>query len=131
MKACLVILGLMLTALPARAEMPSEQALKAVADAWVAKRPAPALGVTMTIAEAAKVQEQFLALVAKDLGPVVGYKAAATSPAVQQRLGYNQPLRGTLFAAMLVPGPARLPARYGCRPFIEADLVAVVGAPRS
>lgn len=125
----LVILSVLLTALPTWAEMPPEQAVKAVADAWIAKQPAHGFGAPMTMAEAAQVGEQFRGLVAKDLGPVVGYKAALTNPAVQQRFGYNQPLRGTLFAGMLVSGPARMPARYGCRPVLEADMVAVVGDP--
>jgi 2-keto-4-pentenoate hydratase len=58
---------------------------------------------------------------------VVGYKAALTNPAVQQRFGYDRPLRGTLFAKMILPGGAKVPAADGARPVFEADLVAVVG----
>jgi 2-keto-4-pentenoate hydratase len=57
----------------------------------------------------------------------VGYKAALTNPAVQKRFGYDQPLRGTLYAKMILPAGAKVPAAYGARPVYEADLVAVVG----
>jgi 2-keto-4-pentenoate hydratase len=122
-----VLLMLVLTPMLAQAEMPSDSAIGAVADAWLAKRLAPGLGAQMTMAEAVKVQAAYAALVGKDLGDVVGYKAALTNPAVQQRFGYDRPLRGTLFAKMILPGGAKVPAAYGARPVFEADLVAVVG----
>lgn len=111
----------------AQAEMPSEASIKAVADAWLAKKPAPGLGAVMTIAEAAKVQERYTALIAKDLGRVVGYKAGLTNPAVQKRFNYDKPLRGTLYEKMILQAGARIPAAYGVRPVFEADMVAVVG----
>jgi 2-keto-4-pentenoate hydratase len=46
---------------------------------------------------------------------------------VQKRFGYDKPIRGTLFAKMILPGPARVPAAFGSRPVYEADMVAVVG----
>ncbi len=112
--------------LTAGAEMPSDAQIKAVADAWRAKTPAPGLG-TLTMAEAARVQERFNALIAPDVGGIVGYKAGLTNPAVQKRFNHDQPIRGTLYEKMIVVGPARVPARYGARPVFEADLIAVVG----
>ena len=58
---------------------------------------------------------------------MVGYKAALTNPAVQKRFGHDRPLRGTLYAKMILPAGAKVPATYGSRPVYEADLVAVVG----
>jgi 2-keto-4-pentenoate hydratase len=58
---------------------------------------------------------------------MVGYKAGLTNPAVQKRFNYDKPIRGTLFAKMILPGPARVPAAFGSRPVYEADMVAVVG----
>ena len=127
MRRAILMTVLLLVPVVARAEMPPEAAIKAVAEAWLAKQPAPGFGVTMTMGEAAKVQEQYTALVAKDLGPVVGYKAALTNPAVQQRFGYDKPLRGSLYAKMILPGGAKVPVAYGSRPVYEADMVAVVG----
>jgi 2-keto-4-pentenoate hydratase len=108
----------------AAAEMPSEGSVRTVAEAWLAKKPAPGFGVTMTMGEAAKVQAQLITLVAADLGDVVGYKAALTNPAVQKRFGYDRPLRGTLYAKMILPGGAKVPTAYGARPVYEADLSA-------
>jgi len=127
MRRLMLFAVLLLTPALAQAEMPSEGAVKVVADAWLAKKPAPSFGAQMTMAEAVKVQAAYAAIIATDLGDVVGYKAALTNPAVQQRFGYDRPLRGTLFAKMILPGGAKVPAGYGARPVYEADLVAVVG----
>jgi 2-keto-4-pentenoate hydratase len=127
MRRVILVTVLLLVPVLAQAEMPPETAIRAVAEAWLAKQPAPGFGVTMTMVEAAKVQEQFVALVAKDLGPVVGYKAALTNPAVQQRFAYDKPLRGSLYAKMILPGGAKVPVTYGSRPVYEADMIAVVG----
>jgi 2-keto-4-pentenoate hydratase len=118
---------LLLTPVLCYAEMPSEGNVKALAEAWLHKTPAPGFGAAMTMAEAAKVQEQYNALVARDFGEVVGYKAALTNPAVQKRFGYDRPVRGTLYARMILSSGAKVPAAYGARSVYEADLVAVVG----
>lgn len=82
MRSPLVLLWVLLMAVPAWGDMPSEARVKAVAEAWLAKRPAPGFGAAMTMAEAAKVQEQYNRLTAADLGEPVGYKAGLTNPAV-------------------------------------------------
>ena len=109
------------------AEMPRDEIINAVAESWLARKPAPDFGVTMSMSEAAVVQTRYTALIAKDLGNVVGYKAGLTNPAVQKRFNYDKPIRGTLFAKMILTGPARVPAVFGSRPVYEADMVAVVG----
>jgi len=121
---CVVVL---LLPVVAQAEMPSEGNINAVAEAWLAKKPAPGFGAAMTIAEAAAVQERYNALIARDLGAVVGYKAGLTNPAVQKRFNYDKPIRGTLYEKMILPNASRVPAAYGARPVYEADMMAVVG----
>jgi 2-keto-4-pentenoate hydratase len=81
---CLV---LVLMPLVSFADMPSDANIRTVAEAWLAKKPAPGFGAGMSMAEAATVQERYNALIAKDLGGVVGYKAGLTNPAVQKRFG--------------------------------------------
>ena len=124
-----LIMGAVLVLVPvlAQAEMPSKAAIKGVADAYLIKKPAPGFGVSMTMAEAAVVQGRYNALLARELGGVVGYKAGLTNPAVQKRFNYDKPIRGTLFAKMILSSPARVPATYGARPVYEADMIAVVG----
>jgi 2-keto-4-pentenoate hydratase len=122
-----LFMAIVLLSVCAWAEMPSGDSIKAVADAWLAKRPAPGFAATMTMEDAAKVQAQYTALVAADLGEAVGYKAALTNPAVQKRFGYDRPLRGTLYAKMILPSGAKVPAAYGARPVYEADLIAAMG----
>jgi 2-keto-4-pentenoate hydratase len=121
---CVIVL---LAPMAAQAETPSDANIKAVADAWLAKKPAPSFGAAMSMAEAAKVQERFNALIARGLGGIVGYKAGLTNPAAQKRFGHDKPIRGTLYEKMIVSGPARVPAAFGTRSIFEGDMVAVVG----
>jgi 2-keto-4-pentenoate hydratase len=122
-----LVVVFLLTPVLAFAEMPSEENIKAVAESWLTKKPAQGFGVTMRTSEAAVVQIRYTALIAKDLGDVVGFKAGLTNPAVQKRFNYDKPIRGTLFAKMILSGPARVPTAFGSRPIYEADMVAVVG----
>jgi len=122
-----LVVVFLLAPMLAVAEMPPDENIKAVAESWLAKKPAKGFGVTMTMSEAAVVQTRYTALIGKDLGEVVGYKAGLTNPAVQKRFNYDKPVRGTLFAKMILTGPARVPAVFGSRPVYEADMVAVVG----
>jgi 2-keto-4-pentenoate hydratase len=127
MRRLMLCVAFLLVPVLASAEMPSADNIKAVAEAWLAKKPAPDFGVALTMAEAAKVQEQYSALTARDLGAVVGYKAGLTNPAVQKRFNYDRPVRGTLYERMILRALAKVPAAYGARAVYEADMVAVVG----
>jgi 2-keto-4-pentenoate hydratase len=73
-------------------------------------------------------RRKFVAGLTASQGPVIGYKAGITTPAMQQRFGVNQPIRGTLLAKMMLKDGAELPARFGARPFAEPDLVVEVGS---
>jgi 2-keto-4-pentenoate hydratase len=63
---------------------------------------------------AAEVKRRYTALIAKDLGYAVGFKAGLTNPAVQRRFNYDKPIRGRLFAGMILSGPAHVPAPPCC-----------------
>jgi 2-keto-4-pentenoate hydratase len=127
MRRMTLVVVFLLTPVLGFPEMPPEESIKAFAESWLAKKPAKGFGVTMSMSEAALVQTRCIALIAKDLGDGVGYKAGLTNPAVQKRFHHDKPIRGTLFAKMILPGPARVPAAFGSRPVYEADMVAVVG----
>lgn len=63
---------------------------------------------------------------AQQYGAPVGYKAGLTNPAVQKRFNYDKPVRGTLYAPMLLADGAIVDARFGARPLFEADLLVRV-----
>jgi 2-keto-4-pentenoate hydratase len=71
---------------------------------------------------------KFVAALVPTHGPVAGYKAGLTNPAVQQRFGITTPVRGTLLQKMMLADGATVPARFGARPFVEPDLVVEVGS---
>ncbi len=102
-----------------------------VADAarrYLAREPmtAPAAGMTMDGATCG--QAKLMAALAPALGPPVGYKAGLTNTAVQKRFGIDQPLLGVLLEKMVLREGAAIPAQFGVRPFMEADLIVEVGS---
>ncbi len=94
MRRMSLVVVFLLAPVLAVAEMPPDENIKAIAESWLAKKPAKGFGVTMSMSEAAVVQTRYTALISKDLGDVVGYKAGLTNPAVQKRFGYDKPIRG-------------------------------------
>jgi 2-keto-4-pentenoate hydratase len=95
---------------------------------YLALSPIPNPPETLTLAGAACGVRKFVAALEPTHGPVVGYKAGLTNPAVQQRFGLSAPLRGTLLRQMLLADGVEVPARFGARPFLEPDLVVEVGS---
>jgi 2-keto-4-pentenoate hydratase len=57
---------------------------------------------------------------------IVGYKAGLTNRALQERFGVASPVRGVLLEKMLLADGADVPADFGARPLVEADLLVVV-----
>jgi len=95
---------------------------------FTALQPIPNPPPTLTSEAAACGVRKFVAALSATQGPVVGYKAGLTNPAVQQRFGLTAPLRGTLLRGMLLKDGAEVPAAFGARPFLEPDLVVEVGS---
>ncbi len=110
----------------AHAACPSPDTMAGIARHWQAKTLANGLDKDMSLADAQCGQKLYLQELAKTQGAVVGYKAGLTNPAVQKRFGTEAPIRGTLFANMLVASGTELPAAYGSRPVFEADLIVEV-----
>lgn len=86
-------------------------------------------GNDLTLADAQCAKARLIQALPRVQGAVVGYKAAFTNPALQQRFGVTSPAWGAMFAKMMVEDGATLPARFGARPLYEADFVAVVKDP--
>lgn len=108
---------------------PTDLEAAAVAAAIVARQPVPLPAGEMSMADGLCGQGKVVRFLGQAFGPVVGYKAGLTNPAVQKRFKHDAPLRGTLFASMLVQDGAELPAAFGARPVMEADLLVEVADP--
>jgi 2-keto-4-pentenoate hydratase len=64
------------------------------------------------------------------LGDLVGYKAAFTNPALQERFGVSGPKWGYMYDRNMIDIIAILPADFGARPLYEADFIVEVKDPR-
>jgi len=60
------------------------------------------------------------------LGSPIGYKAAFTNPAMQQRFGVDGPRWGFMYDRNMVDIQAVLPHDFGARPLYEADFIVEV-----
>ena len=116
---------LLLGAAPARA-CPDDRLADMLVQAWRQAQPVRGLG-ELGMADAICLRDRLVQALQPALGKVVGYKAGLTNRAVQQRFGHDAPVRGVLLEKMLQPHAREaLPAAYGARPVIEADLLVEV-----
>jgi len=87
-------------------------------------------GQTITsIADGACHQDQLLKVLASHLGPVAGYKAAATSAGAQKQLGLDGPVLGVLFTDMMRQSGSTVALTDGARLIFELDLLVRVADP--
>ena len=100
---------------------------QAIAEKWRRAEPVRGLSADLAMQEAVCIRDQLIGRLQPSLGRITGYKAGLTSKAVQQRFGYDQPVRGVLLAGMLRP-ETRYPvsAAFGARPVAEADLLVEI-----
>lgn len=80
----------------------------------------------LTKETASDIQKQVVYALSEDWGGIAGYKAAITNPAVQQKMGIEQPLLGIFLNKMLLKGPAIIKTSSTTHPFAEADLLVRV-----
>lgn len=76
--------------------------------------------------DALSCQKAFVEKLGAELGPKVGYKVGLTNADVQRQFGVQAPARGILLASMLVPDGSTVPAAFGARPVVEADLIVSI-----
>lgn len=88
---------------------------------------AQAAETILTLPDGACHQDLFIKELGDSLGPVVGYKAAATSAGAQKQLGLDGPVLGVLFRDMLREDGASVRVDEGARLIFELDLLARVG----
>ena len=84
----------------------------------------------VSLPEAYRLQQRYVARLQQQLGPVVGYKVAMSSEAAQVHFRLHEPLYGHLLEPMLLNSPAVVPLAFGSRGLIEADLLVRVGDQR-
>lgn len=112
-------------AMPALAECPDDEAMQALAGSVLAATPAPPPPVA-SAEDALCAQGKLVEILAKEWGAPAGYKAGLTSEPAQKAFGASAPVRGVLYADMMLEDGATVPADWGALPRFEADMVVVV-----
>ena len=125
MRVALVSLAACLCTNAVLAGCPSDQDVAAFTADWVARKPAKGLPVD-TMADALCARDKFVETLKKEGGKVVGYKAALTAKAVQERFKATEPVAGVLLDTMILKDGAKVSATFGARPVFEADMLLVV-----
>lgn len=108
------------------AACPDDAAVAAYVADYQAVRASRGFGNDLSFADAQCAKGKVAQRLTQVQGPVVGYKAAFTNPAMYQRFGVTGPAWGVMFGKMMLASGAKLPARFGARPLYEADFLAVV-----
>ena len=96
-----------------------------LAQHYAARTPVPNFA-PLSDADGACTRARFNALLAQQMGKVVGYKAGLTNPAVQKRFNTDKPVWGKLYEGMVRPSGLVVEAAFGARPLYEADMLVRV-----
>jgi 2-keto-4-pentenoate hydratase len=96
-----------------------------MADNYMAKKPS-ANPEMASEADASCSRAKLNALLQQKFGPVIGYKAGLTNPAVQKRFNATEPVWGKLYQGMLLADGASVEPAFGARPLFEADMLVRV-----
>lgn len=132
--AILLALGGCASKPAAMASAPAEAPPTCLSDAWIerwatdfaALRPTVNPPVNLDAASAACTRAKWQQKLAAGAGPLVGYKAGLTNPAVQKRFNTTEPVWGALYQRMLLRNGSTVPAAFGSRPLFEADMLVRV-----
>jgi 2-keto-4-pentenoate hydratase len=103
-----------------------EKIAQRLAHDYLNKIPAQAINANLNIKEAQKIQNQFLKILAANLGKKIGYKAGLTNKVAQKKFGVSHPLSGVLLEKMLLNNGAIIPSNFGTRTILEGDLMVRV-----
>jgi 2-oxo-3-hexenedioate decarboxylase/2-keto-4-pentenoate hydratase len=101
-----------------------------IRDHRMSRRPLPLLGEGMRPrdeAQAYAVQRELHALLAPDLGAVVGHKIGCTTPVMQRFLNIPNPCAGGVFASTVYSSPARLRHAEYLHVGVECEMVVRLG----
>ena len=93
---------------------------------YLAHRPTANPPANLYAASAAGTRAKWQQQLASVAGPLAGYKAGLTNPAVQKRFNTTEPVWGALYQRMLLRNGSTVPAAFGARPLFEADMLVRV-----
>ena len=89
--------------------------------------PLPGVIAPRTPNEAYAIQDAFVALRARKLGAIAGYKVALTSAEMRRFVGVDTPQAGTIFGSTLRRSPARIRAADYVRLIVEFEVAVEIG----
>ncbi len=89
--------------------------------------PMPEEFAPRTVDEAYAVQGEFVGMRGRELGPVVGYKIALTTPQMRQMVGVQDSIAGDMLEKTLLRGPARVRAADYTRLLVEFEIAVELG----
>ena len=89
--------------------------------------PLPAVIAPRTPEEAYAIQDAFVALRARKLGAIAGYKIALTSAEMRRFVGVETPQAGMVFASLVRRSPARIRAADYVRLIVEFEVAVEIG----
>ena len=110
----------------ANAACPSDAEIDAYMEDFKLRRASKAFSNDMSVADAECTKQKLAKKLPTVLGSPIGYKAAFTNPAVQQRFGVDGPRWGYMFDRNMVDIIAVLPHDFGARSQYEADFIVEV-----
>ena len=103
------------------------QSLEEIADSFTKNTPIQAPSKTLSLEEAQEISNAARKLIRKSLGKPVGYKAALTSNASQQRFQAKAPILGVLHNKMLFKSGTHFTLNQGVRLLYEGDILVKIG----
>ena len=115
-----------LAAPPALAACPPEEAVAAVAEAFLERSTVASYPGPLSRADALCAQGRLVARLEQAMGPPVGWKVGLSNPKQQALFKADGPIRGVLLRDMMAPRGPRTAAAFGARPGFEADLLVRV-----
>ena len=124
------LLALMLSCAAVQAACPDDAAVAAYVDDFNKRKISKGFGNDLSLADAECAKRKLGEKLKVALGELVGYKAAFTNPALQERFGVSGPKWGYMYDRNMVDIVAILPADFGARPLYEADFIVEVNDPR-
>jgi 2-keto-4-pentenoate hydratase len=120
------LLALMFFCGAVNAACPDDAAIAAYLEDFSKRRISKGFGNDISLEDAECAKRKLGKRLVSVLGDPVGYKAAFTNPALQERFGVSGPKWGYMYDRNMIDIIAIVPAAFGARPLYEADFIVEV-----